>query len=178
MYAEQSGLNLIAAFYAFKPGDLDRDNDVDQDDVEMFKPELTLRGQLVADTLDLKFDMTGNNTVDWKDVKTLQNFYDFRDGDANIDQQVNLAAVNVLAGNFGLGGKVWTQGDFTGDDQVNLADFNILAGNFGLSASYPTGPTPADWAALAAAVPEPTIASLVIASLGAARRHRRGMHLD
>ena len=56
---------------------------------------------------------------------------------------------------------------------VNLAEFNLLAANFGLSAS-PGGPTPADWAALAAGVPEPASAiGLCIAAEALAHRRRR-----
>jgi hypothetical protein len=78
-----------------------------------------------------------------------------RTGDANLDGQVNLPDFNRLASNFGgVSGRVWSQGDFNYDGMTNLADFNLLAGNFGLSASA-DGPMPQDWAALAAAVPEP-----------------------
>jgi hypothetical protein len=173
MYAEQSSLNRIAGFYAFKAGDFNRDNVVDQADVAMFKQKLTLRG-VPAATLDLKFDLTGNNTVDFKDVKTLQQFYDFPNGDANIDRTVNLADFNILAANFGLEERMWTQGDFNGDEIVNLQDFNILAGNFGISASGP-GVTPQDWSNLAAAIPEPASLGLlsVLAALLSRGRRRR-----
>ena len=172
MYAEQSTLNRIGGFWAFKAGDFDRDNDVDQADVALFKTKLTVRGQAAA-TADLKFDLTGNNAVDWKDVKTLQQFYEFPDGDANIDRTVNLSDFNVLASNFGQGARVWTQGDFNGDDQVNLADFNILASHFGEVASGPTV-TPQDWARLGAAVPEPAaVATLSMLATGLVLRRRR-----
>jgi len=49
---------------------------------------------------------------------------------------------------------VWSQGDFDYNGTVNLGDFNRLAANFGQSAAGPDV-TPEDWAALAAAVPEP-----------------------
>ncbi len=78
------------------------------------------------------------------------------DGDANLDARVNLSDFNILAANFGLSGVNWLMGDFTGDGLCNLADFNLLAANFGLAAS-PSGPTPHDWSALAAVVPEPSI---------------------
>src|SRR5688572_25450689 len=78
-------------------------------------------------------------------------------GDATLDDAVNLADFNVLAANFGLGGRTWGTADFTRDGLTNLADFNILAGNFGMSAG-PDGPTPTDWAALASTVPEPSAA--------------------
>ena len=38
---------------------------------------------------DLKFDLNGNDAVDWKDVKILQQFYPFPDGDTGIDQVLN-----------------------------------------------------------------------------------------
>jgi autotransporter-associated beta strand protein len=75
-------------------------------------------------------------------------------GDANLDGTVTLQDFNRLALNFGSTNAVWSQGDFNYDGLVTLQDFNRLALNFGLSAG-PGGPTPEDWAALAAAVPEP-----------------------
>jgi hypothetical protein len=94
-----------------------------------------------------------------------------RYGDANLDGQVNLADFNRLASNFGTG-DTWDEGDFNYDGNVNLADFNRLASNFGQSAAGPTV-TPEDWAALASAVPEPSLAALAIAPLLALRRRRR-----
>jgi hypothetical protein len=52
-------------------------------------------------------------------------------GDANRDATVNLADFNILASNFGLSNRTFSQGDFNYDTLVNLADFNILAGQFG-----------------------------------------------
>ena len=74
---------------------------------------------------------------------------------------------------FGQSGTDWSDGDFTYDGLVNLADFNRLAANFGLQAG-PEGPSAADWAALAAAVPEPAVLGLVgFAALPLARRRGR-----
>ena len=68
------------------------------------------------------------------------------------------------AANFGSTSATWQTGDFTLDSIVNLNDFNILAANFGLSAG-PNGPTPEEWSALAAVVPEPApFAFTVVAS--------------
>ena len=39
---------------------------------------------------------------------------------------------------------------------MNLDDFNLLAGNFNLSAGTDGVVDPQDWAALAAAIPEPS----------------------
>jgi hypothetical protein len=99
---------------------------------------------------------------------------DRTDGDATIDGVVNLSDFNVLAANFGKTGRAWTEGDFSHDGVVNLTDFNLLAQNFGLSARGPTV-TPDDWAALGAAVPEPTGAGVLLAASAAllARVRRR-----
>jgi hypothetical protein len=95
-----------------------------------------------------------------------------RYGDANLDGTVNLQDFNRLAANFGGSNKVWHEGDFNYDEAVNLVDFNRLAANFGLSAAGPTV-TPADWAALASAVPEPcSAAGLVAAGMGVLLRRR------
>jgi hypothetical protein len=96
-----------------------------------------------------------------------------RYGDANVDGVVNLNDFNILASNFGQAGKYWFEGDFDYDGLVNLQDFNRLAANFGLSAAGSTV-TPAAWAALASAVPEPgTVAALVSLAGLAGRRRRR-----
>jgi hypothetical protein len=94
-----------------------------------------------------------------------------RYGDANLDALVNLADFNRLAANFGDTGAVWSDGDFNYDTLVNLADFNRLAANFGQVAS-PNGPTPQDWANLAAAIPEPGF-GLFAMTLGATMLRRR-----
>jgi Ca2+-binding RTX toxin-like protein len=81
-----------------------------------------------------------------------------RYGDASLDGIVNLSDFNRLAGNFGSANGQWNQGDFTYDGMVNLSDFNRLAANFGISAAGPAV-TPADWAALAAAVDPNNVAT-------------------
>ena len=95
-----------------------------------------------------------------------------RYGDANLDGTVNLADFNRLAANFGSTGGDWSQGDFNYDGNVNLADFNRLAANFGLSATGPNV-TPADWSGLAAAVPEPVIATAPVALMLCSLLRRR-----
>ena len=97
-----------------------------------------------------------------------------RGGDANFDGSVNLSDFNALAANFGAAsGAGWLQGDFTFDGRVNLEDFNVLAANFGMSASV-HGPTPGDWTALGAAVPEPVGAGLLsLTTLTLMRRRKR-----
>jgi hypothetical protein len=97
-----------------------------------------------------------------------------RYGDANLDGMINLNDFNRLASSFGTNGKTWSQGDFNYDGTVNLSDFNLLASNFGLAASSPDGPTPQDWSALAAAVPEPALLGVsIVPGLASMRRRRR-----
>jgi hypothetical protein len=175
LYAESNasnfaGANQIAGAYVFKTGDFDRDNDLDQDDIALFKDALALRGTRIlngtvaADQPLLKFDLNGNNEVTWKDVKVLQQFYAFFDGDADIDKTVGIGDFSVLAANFNLPGKKWTEGDFDGDEVVGIGDFSLLAANFNLvaPAHLPRG-----------VVPEPTgLALLAVASAAALRRRR------
>jgi GH18 family chitinase len=66
----------------------------------------------------------------------------FLAGDANHDARVDLNDFNILAANFGQGGRDFTQGDFNYDGTVNLLDFNVLAGRFGttIGAAATAGP--------------------------------------
>jgi hypothetical protein len=100
-----------------------------------------------------------------------------RDGDANLDGAVDLLDFNRLALNFGQSEKLWSDGDFNYDGAIDLLDFNLLAGNFGLSAGARADGIvdPADWAALAAVVPEPIAIGSSVAvmlALSVARRRR------
>jgi hypothetical protein len=110
------------------------------------------------------------NPVDNSAVLTVFTRY----GDSNLDGLVNLSDFNRLAANFGLAaGAVWGQGDFDYNGNVNLGDFNKLAANFGLSAGPDGVVGPDDWAALSAAVPEPSVLGLgTVAGVGLLRRRR------
>jgi hypothetical protein len=54
-------------------------------------------------------------------------------GDINLSGTVGPEDFNVLATNFGAGGKTWTSGDLSGDGTVGPEDFNLLASHFGES---------------------------------------------
>ena len=75
------------------------------------------------------------------------------DGDANLDDEVNFADFLILSENFGQDG-AWQEGDFDGDGTVGFHDFLALSVNFAGAAN-----------ASAAAVPEPTAASLALFGL-------------
>src|SRR3954452_6266289 len=94
-------------------------------------------------------------------------------GDANLDGTVNTTDFNLVASNFGTGGKRWVNGDFNYDGNVNTPDFNLLASNFGQT--LPASASTVSASALGALVPEPTTASVIftLGGLASLRRNRR-----
>jgi ELWxxDGT repeat protein len=64
-------------------------------------------------------------------------------GDANLDERVNSADFNLLAGNFGQAERLFSEGDFNYDGAVDSADFAILASTYGRSTALPTSGLPA-----------------------------------
>ena len=113
--------------------------------------------------------LTSQSGVQWQAEVDPNSFR----GDFDDSGVVNLADFNILAAHFGATVAPWQDGDATGDGVVNLADFNRLASNFGISASGTNGPTPGDWAALGAAVPEPGMIGLFTVGMLALRRRCR-----
>ncbi len=123
----------------YQVGDFDRDNDIDQTDMNLFGAALGVRGE-GAEQADWKFDLNGNPisefdadddlryelvtngpaVVDWKDVKVLQQFIDLPNGDANFDGLLDFTDIDIVEANYyTLGGsadKVWTNGDFASAD--------------------------------------------------------------
>ncbi|MEQ8847037.1 hypothetical protein [Botrimarina sp.] len=142
-----SSINAPIGLLDFKPGDFDRDNDLDADDLSLFAAALGPRNTAADDEL-LRFDLNGNTVafrdvdneglpvvrhtsngqavVDWGDVKTLQQFAMFPDGDANFDFTLDLADLDAMAANYhtlpGVGPATWAQGDFASIDPGYLFD--------------------------------------------------------
>jgi hypothetical protein len=150
LYAESSPLNLIAGAYDFTTGDFDRDNNVDTADLALFKAAVGVRGATAVSAGSYKFDLNGNNVVDWKDVKVLQTFVPtLLDGDANMDLTLDMADLDIIRDNYyttasGSAGKSWATGDFASLDPlattyaanaidanvVNLVDLQVFAGSW------------------------------------------------
>jgi hypothetical protein len=59
------------------------------------------------------------------------------DANRNRNRTVNSDDFNIMATNFGLSNRTFSQGDFNYDTFVNSDDFNILATNFGVTVSVP-----------------------------------------
>jgi hypothetical protein len=109
-------------------------------------------------------------------------------GDANLDGQVDLSDLIILASHFGSTGAGWDQGDFSYDSSVNLTDLTILANHFGDGTGNPLEDTevhsqfsedlvilessnPAFADGVNQLVPEPgSLALLAMVSMGVLRR--------
>jgi hypothetical protein len=165
LYVENSPVNMIAGAYVFAPGDFNRDNLVTSVDYDLFGPALTIRG-VAAPIANLKFDLNASGAVDWKDVKILQTFTLFPDGDTNFDGTVNFNDLLTLAQNYDqtISTRTWILGDFDGDDITDFDDLLTLAQNYvdsplvvptGFSNQFVT-----DWNFAQSLVPEP--ATLVV----------------
>jgi len=84
-------------------------------------------------------------------------------GDANLDGEVDVVDLAVLANHMGSVGADWVDGDFNGDMAVDVQDLATLANNFGAGGG--AGPAP---------VPEPaTILLLAVGGVAALRRKGR-----
>jgi uncharacterized lipoprotein YddW (UPF0748 family) len=94
-------------------------------------------------------------------VEVLVDRRGFISGDANFDRQVDFADLVLLAQNYNLAGKLWTQGDFTLDGTVDFNDLVILAQQYGTG--VPAGTPLMSFEVGMALVPEPnTVCSLAL----------------
>jgi hypothetical protein len=167
LYAESTPINLVAGANVFTPGDFNRDGVIDQTDIGLFKAKLTVKAGPALAAADSRYDLNGNGICSYKDVRVLQSYYGFYDGDCNMDKTVDLTDFTFLAANFNkLSGQRWLEGDFNGDEAVDLTDFTFLAANFNKT-------FPASSAGIGAAVPEPAMMSLLSIGVAAILAPRR-----
>lgn len=65
------------------------------------------------------------------------------DGDANLDQAVNVGDLGVLAARWGQSQANWLEADFNGDGTVNVGDLGMLAAHWGQTIPTVMVPEPA-----------------------------------
>ena len=123
----------IAGVKILKGGDLDGDGFVDAVDIAVLK---TLLGTTIAnikpsykeyaamvesDQIALvtyqRGDLNGNNIVSHGDVKAMQQYYAFLDGDADMNQVVDFSDAVTLVNHYGEGSANWLGGDFDGNGE-------------------------------------------------------------
>jgi len=142
----ESGVNTVAGATAFKPVDFNRDNQVTAADLTLFAPQVTVRGQVQTDVANLKFDMNGNDTVDWKDVQIVEGFLNYVadpalagrivptlpiQADTDLNGVVDFTDFQVMQGNYGTASKGFTQGDYNGDNEVSFPDLQPWINSYG-----------------------------------------------
>lgn len=203
LYAENK-TQSVTGINIYKVGDFDRNGLVDSTDRMMFLSALTPRGTpILSEELDNKgkYDLNGNGSVDWKDVKILQSFLGFQNGDVDLDGALTLNDLDILGANYytlgGSANKTWAQGDIASLDPlstvysatasdanlVNQVDVNLFAHTWLNVLGFPhltieqvdsrgyTGQFRQD--VLAALVPEPGMLTLLGAGMGILLRRRR-----
>ncbi len=158
----ESGANTVAGAIAFKPGDFNRDNAVTPADIALFKPQVTSgsAANVKTNVADLKFDMNGNDIVDWKDVQILEQFLDYAapaslagrivptlpiQADADLNGVVDFADFRIMRDNYApaAGNRAFTAGDFNGDDKVDFADLQPWVNSDGFRSAVVGGGVPA-----------------------------------
>lgn len=172
MYVETSGVNTIAGVNIYKPGDFNGDNVLDSADLDLFKPAITVAGVL-ASTDNLYYDLNGNGVVDGWDVFIVLRLFDLPEGDANMDGQVNVGDLGILASNWNGTGKTWLQADYNYDGVVNVGDLGVLASNWNAGVTSFSEALALFPELAGAAVPEPASLGLLVFGAAALLRRRR-----
>jgi hypothetical protein len=148
------GTIAFLEYYVDGTGDFDVDGQLTSNDIDRLS--LSLRGGG-----DLSYDLNADGILDYEDrrvwVEDLAGTYF---GDADLNQEVDFSDFLALARQFGGPGG-WAEGDFDGSGDVQFSDFLLLANNFG---NQP----------MAAAIPEPNSAMLLLVGLVSLLRRGRG----
>ncbi|MFM7205414.1 MAG: autotransporter-associated beta strand repeat-containing protein [Planctomycetaceae bacterium] len=158
----EGGLSTVAGATAFKPVDFNRDNQITAADLALFTPQVTVRGQVKATTTsgtiaDLKFDMNGNDTVDWKDVQIVEGFLDYVpdpalagrlvpalpiQADADLNGVVDFNDFLTMQAAYGTTSQPFTQGDYNGDNEVSFPDLQPWINSYGFRSAVVGGGVP------------------------------------
>ena len=153
----ESLAQTVAGATAFKPVDFNRDNAVTAADLALLVPQVTVRGQVQTDVTNLRFDMNGNDTIDWKDVQIVEGFLNYVadpalagrivpalpiQADTDLNGVVDFADFQVMQTNFDTTSLAFTQGDFNGDNQVSFPDLQPWINSYGFRSAVVGGGVP------------------------------------
>lgn len=110
----------------FLLGDTNGDEQLDADDID------TLRNAIATAATESIFDLNADSVVNEADLDYLiEQVFQTRRGDANLDGQVDFSDFLILSANFGKVDKTWQQGNFDLDNRVQFFDFLLLSASFG-----------------------------------------------
>jgi hypothetical protein len=124
-----NNFQILANAIVFTPagafiGDFNLDRLVNAEDIEL------LFDQIAAPSNPDLFDLTGDATINQADLLELITIIlQTNVGDANLDGQVGMFDLLILAQNWGQP-TAWSTGDFNGDNQANFLDLANLAINW------------------------------------------------
>ncbi len=111
-----------------RQGDFNADGVIDDADIDL------LMAAIAETSTDGQFDLTGDGDLDSLDTdRMIRVILNTEYGDANLDGQVSVGDLVLLAESFDTPGG-WAQGDFNGDGVISLGDLVLLGANFGLVA--------------------------------------------
>lgn len=128
------------------PGDANGDGAADLADV------LAIQACIAAGGYDARHDLLTDGQIDGQDVlRLVRQALGSQTGDANLDLQVSIGDLVILAENFNSAGN-WSGGDFNSDGQVTIGDLVLLAESFGYGAPALTGDEAAAGAGIGAGV--------------------------
>jgi hypothetical protein len=146
-------------------GDLTHDGRTDAADIDQLSRRLT-QGYTWEN------DLNSDGQVNLADADALvHSVLGTLDGDATLDGVVDFNDLVKLAQHYNVanGAQSWAAGDFTHDGSVDFNDLVKLAQNYNVSAAD-AGAFPADFAAAMAAMPEPSLAGLILLLFAMTRR--------
>ncbi len=120
-----------AAFALFDPeyvaNDFNFNGELDAADIDI------IAHRLAQGSFDASYDLDMDGVLDVGDIEAVLAAAETRNGDSNLDGEVDFTDFLAIARNFNATGEDlrWSDGDFDANGRVELTDFLILSRNFG-----------------------------------------------